>query len=439
MTESVRQIGLVSATMLVSGNIIGTGIFMMPTVMAKIGGIATLGWLIAVPGSFVVAYVFARLSRVRPKAGGPYAYAHETLGDFAGFQCNLLYWFANVVGNIAVAISITGYLAFFVPGLRNPYLAALGTMGVIWLAAVINIVGPRLVTRFETLTTLLGIGPIAVVGLVGWIYFDPKIFAAGWNPSELSYGSAISSAFSIMFWAFMGIESASIAAEIVKDPERNVARATILGVLISALVYVLATTAILGLIPNEMLRHSTAPFADAATRVVGSTGAALITVCAILKALGSLGGWTLITAETAMATARDGLFPMAFAKTDGRGVPVLGLIVVSTIMTMVLLVTLSPELGEAFAALTDISVLLILTPYILAAVSVFFYAKLGVVPRYVIAAAVVGIGYCLAIIIGSAGTTVAIAMILGLSAAPLFGAFLSTSPRPGLNPSQSSD
>jgi amino acid transporter len=140
-----------------------------------------------------------------------------------------------------------------------------------------------------------------------------------------------------------------------------------------------------------------------------------------------------------MATARDGLFPLAFAKTNGRGVPVRGLIVVSTIMTAGLFVTLSPELGEAFAALTDVSVLLILTPYILAAVSVFFYAKQGVVPRYVITAAVVGIGYCLAIIIGSAGTTVAIAMILGLSAAPLFGAFLSTSSRPGLNPSQSSD
>jgi arginine:agmatine antiporter len=272
-----------------------------------------------------------------------------------------------------------------------------------------------------------------VVGLAGWFYFDPQIFSSGWNPSGLTPGGAIASAFSIMFWAFMGIESASIAAEIVREPERNVARATLLGVLISALVYVLATTAILGLIPNEMLRHSTAPFADAATRIVGSTGAGLITACAILKALGSLGGWTLITAETALATARDGLFPRAFAKTDRRGVPIRGLVVVSTIMTIVLLVTLSPSLGEAFATLTDISVLLILTPYILAAVSVFFYAGLGVIPRHVIAAAVVGIAYCLAIIVGSAGTTVAIAMILGLSAAPLFGAYLAANGRPALH------
>jgi arginine:agmatine antiporter len=176
MASDVRKIGLFPATMLVAGNMIGAGIFMMPTIMASIGGISTLGWLVTAPGAFIMGYMFARLGRARPVAGGPYAYAREALGDFAGFQCNLLYWFSNVVANIAIATSMTGYLTVFMPFLKNPYLAAASTITLIWLSAGLNMIGPRIVTRFETWTTLLVIGPIAFVGFAGWYSFDPAIF-----------------------------------------------------------------------------------------------------------------------------------------------------------------------------------------------------------------------------------------------------------------------
>jgi arginine:agmatine antiporter len=424
MTSNARKIGLFPATMLVAGNMIGAGIFMMPTIMASIGGIATLGWLVTVPGAFVMGYLFARLGKIQPKAGGPYAYAREALGDFAGFQCNLLYWFSNVIANIAIATSITGYLTIFVPALRNPYLGACSTVLMIWLSATLNMVGPRLVTRFETLTTFLGVGPIALVGIAGWLFFDPQLFQEGWNTAGIGEVHAISSAVSIMFWAFMGVESASVAAAVVENPGRNVARATLIGVLIAAVVYVLSTTAIMGLIPNNELRHSSAPFADAAMRVLGPVGAVLITVCAIMKASGCLGGWTLINAETALATARDGLFPALFAHTDSRGVPVRGLVIVSVLMTAIVFLTLSPSAGDAFMVLADISVLLVLTPYIFAAVSVSYYIQRGMVARSFVWAALLTIVYCLAVIIASAGTAVAISMALGLATAPLFRAFL---------------
>lgn len=431
MTANARRIGLFPATMLVAGNMIGAGIFMMPTIMASIGGIATLGWLVTVPGAFIMGYVFARLGRARPKAGGPYAYAREGLGDFAGFQCNLLYWFSNVVANIAIATSITGYLTIFVPALRNPYLGACSTVAMIWLSAFLNMIGPRIVTRFETLTTLLGIGPIALVGIGGWLFFDPELFKAGWNPAGLGEANAISSAVSIMFWAFMGVESASVAAGFVENPERNVGRATLLGVLIAAVVYVLSTTAIMGIIPNDELRHSGAPFADAAMRVLGPVGAVLITICAIMKASGCLGGWTLINAETALATAKDGLFPVLFAKTDSRGVPVRGLVIVAVIMTAIVFLTLSPSAGDAFMVLADISVLLVLTPYIFAAVSASYYIQHGLIGRSFVWAALATVIYCLGVIIVSAGSAVAIAMALGLATAPLFRAFLAFTRRNG--------
>jgi len=429
MESNARRIGLFSATMLVAGNMIGAGIFMMPTVMASVGGIATLGWLVTVPGAFIMGYLFARLGEVRPVAGGPYVYAREGLGSFAGFQCNLLYWFSNVVANIAIATSITGYLTVFVPALRNPYLGGCSTLLMIWLSAFLNMVGPRLVTRFETWTTLLGVGPIALVGIAGWFFFKPEVFLSGWNPSGVGSVQAISSAVSIMFWAFMGVESASVAAGVVENPERNVARATMLGVLIAAVVYVLSTTAIMGIIPNEELRHSTAPFADATIRALGPVGGVIITICAILKASGCLGGWTLINAETALASARGGLFPSAFAKTDSRGVPVQGLVIVSVLMSIILFATLSPSVGVGFLVLTDISVLLVLTPYIFSAVSVSHYVQIGLVTPAVIWIALLTVVYCLAIIVASAGTAVAVCMAMVLVTAPLFRAFLAVKGR----------
>jgi arginine:agmatine antiporter len=429
MTSDVRRIGLFSATMLVAGNMIGAGIFMMPTVMASVGGIAALGWLVTVPGAFIMGYLFARLGEVRPVAGGPYVYAREGLGSFAGFQCNLLYWFSNVVANIAIATSITGYLTVFIPALRNPYLGACSTMAMIWLSALLNMVGPRLVTRFETLTTLLGVGPIALVGILGWLFFKPEVFFSGWNPAGVGEVHAISSAASIMFWAFMGVESASVAAGVVENPERNVARATMLGVLIAAVVYVLSTTAIMGIIPNGELRHSTAPFADATIRAIGPVGGFIITICAILKASGCLGGWTLINAETALAAARGGLFPTGFAKTDSRGVPVQGLVIVSILMSIILFATLSPSVGEGFLVLTDISVLLVLTPYIFAAVSISHYVQIGLITPAVVWIAILTVVYCLAIIVASAGTAVAVSMAMVLATAPLFRAFLAVKGR----------
>jgi len=336
-----------------------------------------------------------------------------------------------VIANIAIATSITGYLTVFIPALRHPYLGACSTVLMIWLSAILNMIGPRLVTRFETFTTFLGVGPIALVGTAGWFFFDPQLFQAGWNPAGFGEVHAISSAVSIMFWAFMGVESASVAAGVVENPERNVARATLLGVLIAAAVYVLSTTAIMGVIPNDALRHSSAPFADAAMRVLGPTGAVLITICAIMKAAGCLGGWTLINAETALATARDGLFPALFAHTDERGVPVRGLAIVSVLMTIIVFLTLSPSAEDAFMVLADISVLLVLTPYIFAAVSVSYYVQKGMTGRSFVWVALLTIIYCLAVIVASAGTAVAISMALGLATAPLFRAFLAFGQRNG--------
>ena len=172
--------------MLVAGNMIGSGVFLMPASMAPNGGISLLGWLVAVPCALLLAVVFARLATRRPMAGGPYAWARWGLGDYPGFSCNSLYWLGNVVGNIAIAVSVIGYASVFLPVLVGQQATVVGTIAIIWLAIVVNVVGPRMVGTVESATTLLGLLPIVGVATFGWWWFQGDLFASNWNPSRLS-------------------------------------------------------------------------------------------------------------------------------------------------------------------------------------------------------------------------------------------------------------
>jgi arginine:agmatine antiporter len=369
VTSPGKQIGLFGATMIVAGNMIGSGVFLMPAAMAQIGTISILGWLVAVPAAILLAIVFARMAAIMPAAGGPYAWAKDALGNYTGFQSNFLYWLGNVVGNIAIAVSVIGYLSLYVPLLASPLAHALATIAVIWLTTLANIAGPRLVAFIESATTMVGILPIVMVAVIGWAWFSPTTFAAGWNPTEVPAITAAATSLSVMFWAFTGIESAAVVAAVVKEPAKNVPRATILGVCLSAVVYVLSTTVVLGIVPLEQLAASEAPFALALGLALGPAAAAVLSVCAILKATGSLGGWTLLVAQTAKAAADDGLFARLFARTNANGVPVAGLITVATLSSVVVFLTLAPTVGGVFNRLVSISVLLILPAYIFACVS----------------------------------------------------------------------
>src|SRR5213592_3028245 len=123
---------LLQATMLVSGNMIGTGVFLLPASMASVGGIAFFGWLIAALGAAAVGLVFAKLGQLDPQEGGPYAYARDFLGPYVGFQTNYVYWFGNWIGNIAIAVAAVGYLAEFVPAITAPPASVIATAAVIW-------------------------------------------------------------------------------------------------------------------------------------------------------------------------------------------------------------------------------------------------------------------------------------------------------------------
>ena len=364
------KIGVVAATLMVAGNMMGSGVFMLPANLAAMGGIAVFGWLITIVGAVSLALVFAKLAALNPVAGGPYAYTRLAFGDYMGYQTNLIYWLANVVGNVGLAVAGVGYLTTFFPALRDPLNAALAQLAFIWFFTYANILGPKTVGWLQSFTTSFALIPIVGVAIFGWFWFSPSTYMAGWNVSGHSSMGAIGMTLNFTLWAFIGVESASVSAGVVENPAKNVPIATVGGVLIAAVCYLLSSSVIMGMIPNAQLVKSSAPFVDAVVIALGPVAGQVVAGCAALGCLGSLAGWTLLVGQTAKAAADDGLFPNLFAKVNKKGVPSSGLALVAVIMTVQVLATMSPTAGAQFGKIASIAVIMTLLPYIYSAISI---------------------------------------------------------------------
>ena len=343
---------------------------MLPANLAGIGSIAIIGWLISIVGAVSVGLVFAKLTEINTAAGGPYAYAKKAFGDYMGYQTNLVYWLANVIGNVGLAVAGLGYLTPFFPSLQDPLVMALAQIAVIWFFVYANILGPKIVGRMQGITTVIALFPIIGVALLGWFWFNPETYMQGWNVSGQSSLTAVGMTLNFTLWAFIGVESASVSTAVVKNPARNVPIATVVGVLLAAACYVLSSSAIMGIIPNKELIVSSAPFSEAVSVAMGPTAGKIVAVCAAVGCLGSLAGWTLLVGQTAQAAAKDGLFANIFARVNRRGVPSAGLAIVAAIMTLQVLATMSPTASQQFGKIASIAVIMTLLPYIYSSVAI---------------------------------------------------------------------
>src|SRR5690625_892580 len=220
--KAPSKMGLPMATCLVVMNMVGTGIFLLPATMASIGSISIWGWLFATIGATGIGLVFALLALLSPDEGGLYAHARRKFGRFVGFQTSYAYWTANLIGNVAVAATVTAYLTVFFPFLKDEWFATACTITVIWLAAGINILGARSVGWIAGLSAVIALIPICIIGIAGWLYFSADTYSAGWNPKDLGTVTAISSSAVFALWAYMGVESASVTASVIENPKRNV-------------------------------------------------------------------------------------------------------------------------------------------------------------------------------------------------------------------------
>jgi APA family basic amino acid/polyamine antiporter len=365
MSASEKKLGLWTSTSLVVGNMIGAGVFLMPAALATYGSISLLGWVFSAIGAFLLAKVFANLSKLLPSAtGGPYAYTHHSLGNFAGFLVAWGYYIAIACSNAAIAISFVSALSTFFPVLTANGAAAIATaLGSIWLLAWINTRGITASGNLQLFTTILKLVPLVLVA-IGGLFFIRLANFTPFNISGTSTFSAITSVASFTFYAFVGIECATIPAGSVANPEKTIPRATMLGLLIATLVYVLGSISVMGIIPSKQLQHSVTPFADAAVIMWGANARYWVRAGVAIAAFGALNGWTLIQGQVPYAIATDKLFPKVFTRKNKAGVPFVGIVVSGIMVSIFIGMNYTKGLVEQFRFLLALSLLSVLIPYL---------------------------------------------------------------------------
>jgi APA family basic amino acid/polyamine antiporter len=358
--------GFWSCVALVVGNMVGSGTFLIPSLLAGYGIASVWGWLISGCGALMLAVVFATLAGAVSGAGGPYAYTRDAYGDFAGYLCSWCYWKAAWIGNAAIAVTVIGYLAVFFPALASPVAGAMTAIALLWLMTFINLCGVRTFSVIQNACTILKLIPLALMGLGGWFFFNPDNLATpvlGRSIPETSWVGAISTMTALTLWSFLGLESATVPADGVENPKKTIPRATVFGTLVAAIVYLTSVTAVLGMLPARQLITSTAPFADAARIIIGDSAYYLIAAGAVIAAIGALNGWVLLQGQIPMAAARDGLLPESLGKLNARGVPGNALIVSSVLVSVLIAMNFRSGLVGAFQLIVLVGTMTALVPY----------------------------------------------------------------------------
>jgi APA family basic amino acid/polyamine antiporter len=361
---SGARFGLTQAIALIMGSIIGVGIFNLPTSLASYGPITLVSMGLTTIGALVLAMLFAALSRRLPADGGPYAYARVGFGNKVGFVNAWSYWITAWSGNAAIAVGWVLYVEQFINKGHNRLGSIILVLFGLWVPAVINLSGVKNMGAVQVITTILKFAALAFMSTVG-LFFIERANYTPWNVSGEGAISAIGGGMAIALFSYLGVETASVAAGKVRDPDRNIPRATILGTLATAVVYMLSLTAVFGILPNTVLANATAPFSDAANVIFGGTWAGKVMALAVIvSGFGALTGWTMICAEMPLAAANDGLFPERFKRISKTGVPAFGIVSATVLASIAMIANYAGSSGAtAFTTLVLMSGITAAIPY----------------------------------------------------------------------------
>lgn len=330
-------LGLPQATALIVGSIIGVGIFNLPGSLAQYGPISLFAMGLTTIGALALAIMFASMSRRLPADGGPYAYARSAFGNLTGFSNAWLYWITAWSGNAAIVVGWVLYVQQFINKDGNKFWASVLALIGLWIPAAINLSGVKNMGSVQVWTSVLKFIPLVFMSTVGLFFIDTGNFTP-WNVSDEGTVGAIGGAMALCLFSYLGVETAAVAAAKVKDPDKNVPRATVFGTLGTAVVYLLSLTAVFGIVSSAQLGESSAPYSTAINEMFGGTWAGYtMAALVVISGFGALNGWTMICAEMPLAAAKDGLFPDRFGQISTRGVPVFG-IVSSTVLASIAMV-----------------------------------------------------------------------------------------------------
>src|ERR1039457_3004510 len=375
--EKARALGLTSATGLVIGSIVGTGVFTMPAVMAGAGTMSLIVLGVLAVGALLLGVLFGQLTKRAPERdGGVSAYSRHEFGDFAGYLVGWCYWIQSWAGNAAIVSSWVFYVdALFgwahISGMENWGIAMVG----LWVPAIINLVGIRQMAWFQNITVVLKFLPLLFVGVIGWFFVQSGHFGA-FNASGGSLYSAIGIAAGVALFSFIGVEAAAMTAKRVKNPRVNVSRASLLGTALSAILYVLVTAVVMGLVAHHTLVNTGSPFVNAFQSIFPHNAWAgkFIAGVAVASGIGALNGWTLIVTETSRAIAQDDLFPRPFAWVDRKGTAWVCIVLGTILPSLLMLWRYTTSSGlTVFTYLVDLTVVTVAIPYFMSAIAQLTY------------------------------------------------------------------
>lgn len=415
-------LGLTACTAIVVGNMVGAGFYLSPSAVAPYGLLAILAWIVMGIGAGCLGLAFARLAKAAPETGGPYAYTRLAYGDFAGFLIGWGYWISIWASLPAIAAAFTGSVIELIPTLKgNRPIGVALTLGAIWVVVIANLRGVKTAGAIASITTLGKLVPFGAISLLGLFYVQPEHFAA-LNPSGQPLFTAAAALAPLTMFAYLGLESATVPAGDVHDPERTIPRSTLLGVAISSVLYVLGTVVVLGVVPREQLIGSTAPFADAASLMWGSWAAVLVSIAVIGSTLGSLNGWTLLMGQVPMAVADDGLFPRLFGRRSARGVPAAAIVTSAGFATGLVLVQVSGDAGFAaiYALIIGLATLTAAIPYAFCSVAGVLIALRHGRPARVSFVEVVAFAFSIFVVYGCGAEAVLWGLLLLLLGIPVY-------------------
>ena len=373
--SSGKEIGFWRGWSIAVGCAIGSGVFMMPTLLAPYGMLGLAGWLTAGAGSLLIVLSLSRLARRIPKLGGPYAYVRAGLGDFAGFLIAWTYWIACIAAVAGIAIAFVGYLGFFFPFItESSVISLLVALALVWSLVALNMRSVDGSGTFQVATTLLKILPLLVMIVMGFIHMEPEIMPP-LNPTELHPIALLATVTTLVMWSFTGIETAAVPADNMAEPDKLIPRILLASVLTILVIYFLVSITIAMVVPADELLVSTAPFSLAASKMMGPIGGAFITIGALISTLGSLNANTLTAGNIPLAAAKDHLFPVRFATVSQAGTPTFSLTVAGCFVTALLLFNYTKGLVEAFTFMAMLSTLSTLMAYAFSAVAEFYFLK----------------------------------------------------------------
>ena len=410
--DASGKLGFWMCVALVMGNMIGSGVFLLPASLAPFGWNGVVGWAITIAGGLALALVLARLTLAHPGAGGPVGFVNQAFGRAPSFLVGFSYWVSIWTANVTIAVAAISYLSVFVPVLGQ--YSAVSTIALIWAVTAINLRGARTAGGFQVVTLVIKLVPlIAVVVLIVNVLGREGSSAIAPLPVEGLSLSAASGSAILTLWALLGFESASVAADKVSDPARTIPNATMVGTLATGALYLIVCSGIALMLPASAVANSDAPFAVFVETFWAREPALLVALFAAISAIGALNGWCLMQGALPAAMARRGLLPGWLAGETGNGTPARALIISSLLASAFVVINSSKSTGDLFTFMATVSTSSTLWLYLACAASAL---RLNVATPV----ATLGIGYALWTLWGAGLDVSAMTLILMISGLPLY-------------------